>query len=43
MSRKTWGEHGAGIAVKPHWTMARRHRSPRCTSEWDELLAVRAG
>ncbi|NKX56352.1 DUF4113 domain-containing protein [Arthrobacter mobilis] len=29
--------------MKSDWTMARRHQSPRYTTEWDELLVVRAG
>lgn len=31
------------IETPPHWTMARRHRSPRYTTDWDELLLVKAG
>ena len=31
------------MEAPPDWTMARRHRSPRYTTEWDELLTVKAG
>lgn len=33
----------AGMNVQPDWTMARKRRSPRYTTEWDELLVVKAG
>jgi DNA polymerase V len=30
----------AGMMAPPDWTMARRHSSPRYTTDWDEVLLV---
>lgn len=32
----------AGMATPPDWTMERRYSSPRYTTEWDELVIVKA-
>ncbi len=33
----------AGMMAPPDWTMARKHSSPRYTTDWHELLLVKAG
>lgn len=39
---KSIGLGPAGLAQSPTWTMKREHISQRYTTEWDELLEVRA-
>ncbi len=39
---KSIGLGPAGMAQSPQWTMKREHISQRYTTEWDELLEVRA-
>ncbi len=33
----------AGIIAPPDWTIARKHSSPPYTTDWEELLLVKAG
>ena len=37
------GLGAAGMLEKPDWTMKRERMSPRYTTDWDELLVVKAG
>lgn len=39
---KSIGLGHAGMAKSPEWSMKREHISQRCTTDWDELLVVKA-
>ncbi|MCZ4142511.1 hypothetical protein BZG17_32480, partial [Escherichia coli] len=39
---KSIGLGHAGLARSPEWSMKREHISQRYTTDWDELLVVRA-